>query len=101
MKWHVYILIAVACMGLWDCANPIQLVGGAKDETPPQVVKDGALPANLQTNFEKQDITFTFDEWVKLNDVNNQIVISPPLENNPDVIIKNKEVVFSLSLIHI
>ncbi len=84
------------CFGLlWQCANPIPLTGGEKDETPPKVVKDGMLPANLQTNFVKQDITFTFDEWVKLNDAINQIVVSPPLDKNPDVRLKNKELIFS------
>lgn len=86
------------CFGLlWQCANPIPLTGGEKDETPPKVVKDGMLPANLQTNFVKQDITFTFDEWVKLNDAINQIVVSPPLDNNPDVRLKNKELIFSFN----
>jgi len=80
---------------LCRCANPIGLVGGAKDETAPQVVKDGIMPANLQTNFTKQDIIFTFDEWVKLNDAINQIVVSPPLEKQPKVVLKNKELTFS------
>lgn len=84
------------CIGLlWHCANPIQLTGGEKDDIPPRVVKDGMLPANLQTNFEKQDIAFTFDEWVKLNDAVNQIVVSPPLDKTPDVRLKNKELIFS------
>jgi len=72
-----------------------QTTGGEKDETPPKVVKDGMLPADLQTNFEKQDIIFTFDEWVKLNDAINQIVVSPPLEKTPKVELKNKELIFS------
>lgn len=89
-------MIVGLCFGLlWQCANPIALTGGERDETPPKVVKDGMLPANLQTNFVKQDITFTFDEWVKLNDAINQIVVSPPLEKNPKVKLKNKELVFS------
>ena len=84
------------CFGLlWQCANPIALTGGEKDETPPKVVKDGILPANLQTNFVKQEITFTFDEWVKLNDAVNQIVVSPPLEKNPVVKLQNKELIFA------
>lgn len=84
------------CFGLlWQCANPIALTGGLKDETPPQVLEGGMLPANLQTNFVKQEIYFTFDEWVKLNDPINQIVISPPLDKNPEVKLKNRELIFA------
>ena len=84
------------CLGLlWQCANPVALTGGSRDETPPKIVKDGILPGNLQTNFVKQDITFTFDEWVKLNDAINQVVVSPPLGKTPKVELRNKELVFS------
>ena len=95
MKWLLYILLFCLSAGmLCRCANPVALIGGAKDETPPKVVNDGMLPANMQTNFTKQDIVFTFDEWVKLNDAINQIVVSPPLEKQPKVVLKNKEMTF-------
>ena len=96
MKWYSFLVLISLCLGLlWQCANPVALTGGSRDETPPKIVKDGILPGNLQTNFVKQDITFTFDEWVKLNDAINQVVVSPPLEKTPKVELRNKELVFS------
>ena len=80
---------------VWSCANPTTLTGGSKDTTPPRIVKDGVLPTNGKTNFEKQDIYFTFNEWIKLDDATNEVVVSPPLDKSPDIKLKNKEVVFS------
>jgi hypothetical protein len=31
-----------------------------------------------------------FDEFIQLKDLNNQLIISPPLENAPDIKVKNK-----------
>jgi hypothetical protein len=94
-KILIYLAVLVYAYVVWSCANPTALTGGSKDTTPPRIVKDGVLPKNGKTNFVKQDIYFTFDEWVKLNDVVNEVVISPPLEKSPEIKLKNKEVVFS------
>ena len=77
-----------------SCANPVSLSGGEKDTQAPGIVKDGILPENEKIQFTKQPIYFTFDEWVKLDDVLNQVVISPPLEYNPKIKIKGKTVEF-------
>ena len=94
-KIFIWLAVLVYAYVVWSCANPIPLTGGEKDNTPPRIVKDGLLPKNGKTNFEKQDIYFTFNEWVKLNDVANEVVVSPPLDKSPEIKLKNKEVVFS------
>ena len=89
-----YSLIVSVFLTLSQCANPIGLTGGDKDETGPGIVKDGIYPENLKTGFTKEPISITFDEWVKLEDVLNQVVVSPPLEYTPDVTLKGKELTF-------
>lgn len=64
---------------LWQCANPISPTGGPKDEQPPQIDSTRSTP-NMQTNFRPEAIELTFDEWVKLEQANQQVVISPPLQ---------------------
>jgi hypothetical protein len=92
-KWSFFILLAVA---MQHCANPIAPTGGPRDETPPQL--DTSLStANYQTNFEKQTIELTFDEWVNLDDVFNQVVVSPPLDNRPEVRIKKRSILFEFA----
>jgi hypothetical protein len=82
---------------LFQCANPIPPQGGPRDETPPQL-DTAESTRNYQTNFEKQPIVFTFDEWVELDDPYNQIVISPPVDRTEfEVSIKRKSVIFEFT----
>ncbi len=79
-----------------SCANVGALKGGAKDTTPPKVVEKGSTP-NMQTNFKKQPILLTFDEWIKLDDVFTQVVVSPPLNELPEVVLDRKTVRFEFA----
>jgi hypothetical protein len=83
----LFLLLAIT--GLVRCANIVPPVGGAEDVTPPQVVVEESTP-NRQTNFQKQRITLTFDEFVVLEDVFNQVVVSPPLQYRPTLSLKGK-----------
>ena len=76
-----------------SCANIVAPTGGAKDEVPPKVIEEKSTP-NFQTNFKKQRIELTFDEWIKLEDVFSQVVVSPPLEEQPQVTQDGKKVIF-------
>lgn len=75
----------------YSCANPLAPTGGPRDETPPSVIEEESSP-NFQTNFEKQRIELTFDEWVQVNDIFQQVVVSPPLEKPLDISLKKKTV---------
>ncbi len=85
-------LLALAwCCG--RCANPVPPTGGPRDEQPPRLDTLRSTP-NYQTHFRKQPIELTFDEWIRLNDPLNQIVVSPPLQYRPEVKLRKKTVVF-------
>ncbi len=77
------LLIALAMLAN-GCANIGALNGGTKDTTPPKIITARSTP-NFQTNFKKQTIKLVFDEYIKLDDVFKQVVISPPLDENPQV----------------
>ncbi|MEO0775285.1 MAG: Ig-like domain-containing protein [Bacteroidota bacterium] len=77
---------------LWSCAQTSNLSGGPEDKTPPGIDSLKSTP-NFQVRFEQQPIELTFDEWVVLKDVFNQVVISPPLQNGkPEVSLRRKTV---------
>ena len=57
---------------LESCARRGRPEGGPKDETPPLFVI--AEPAYKTTNFDKKEIKLYFNEFVKLKDVNKQLV---------------------------
>ncbi|MCB0569895.1 MAG: Ig-like domain-containing protein [Phaeodactylibacter sp.] len=84
---------AALALALTFCANPLPPEGGLKDIEPPKMVAEESTP-NLQTNFEKQTIELTFDEWVEVQDVFNQVVVSPPLEYKYEITLKRKTVRF-------
>ena len=73
------------------CANIVSPTGGPKDIVPPVVLL--ATPENQSSNFNEKEIHLTFDEYVTLNNPNNNILISPPLEKNPDYKLNGKSLI--------
>lgn len=82
-------LAIILILILARCATIVAPVGGPRDETPPQVVVEESTP-NKQVNFQKQRIELTFDEFIVLEDVFNQVVVSPPLQYRPTLSLKGK-----------
>jgi uncharacterized protein (DUF2141 family) len=78
-----------------SCAQVLTPDGGPKDAIPPHVVEYS--PDSAATNFTGNKIVLKFDEYVQLKDLNNQLIISPPLNNDPDVIIRRREIVITLN----
>lgn len=81
----VYFLIASIFYG---CANPVSPGGGPRDTQPPGVISSN--PPNYSLFFDKQKISITFDEFVKLKNPNQQVLISPPLKNKPEFKLRGK-----------
>jgi hypothetical protein len=81
--------VAIFC----QCASKATPPGGPKDETPPKIVADKSTP-NEQVRFSDRSFLVTLDEWVELEDVFNQVLVSPPLERRPDVRLKGRSVIF-------
>lgn len=73
------------------CANAVAPTGGPKDEIPPKVVEE--VPENRSINFSGKKIEITFDEYITLENANQNVLISPPLSEKPDIKLKNKTVV--------
>ncbi len=90
---NTFFLTLLIYLTFIGCANQGQLTGGKKDTTPPALDSLKSTP-NYQTNFKKQTITLAFDEWLQLNDVFKQVVVSPPLQEKFDVSLKRKTVRF-------
>ena len=68
---------------VFSCAKRGSLTGGPEDETPPEFVRSS--PPNYSTNFKSNEIRIYFDELIKLEDPQKQIVISPPIKNKPEI----------------
>ncbi|MCF0176409.1 MAG: Ig-like domain-containing protein, partial [Bacteroidales bacterium] len=76
-----------------SCANTTTPPsGGPKDTIPPYLTKIEPLPGSVNVNTRKTEITFTFNEYVKVKDAKS-IFLSPPQEKAPKFKIKGKSVV--------
>ena len=77
---YILILLALLIVG---CAKRGSITGGLKDTIAP--VLRMSFPKNLSTGFKGQEINLTFDEYVKLKNINKQLIISPPMKYAPEI----------------
>ena len=77
MRYSLYIMVMILIAG---CARRSTPTGGLKDSIPPVLVNSN--PKINSVNFNADEIRLTFDEWVKLDGLDKQLIISPPIEKN-------------------
>lgn len=77
---YILILLTVFVVG---CAKRGNITGGLTDTIPP-VLKQ-SIPKNFSTEFKGNEIKLFFDEYIKLKDVNKQLVVSPPMNVPPTI----------------
>jgi len=83
MKFRVLIFTSILSVLLivGSCARKGRPSGGEKDEDPPVIVS--ADPTHESINFKATKIRLYFDEYIKLKDINKELVISPPMKHEP------------------
>jgi len=94
VKIFRYILFFIGTIFLFGCAQIIAPSGGPKDTSAPVMI--GANPPNGTTNFNADKITLEFNEFVKLNKVYEELLITPPLKVTPEVYTQGKKVIIKL-----
>jgi len=67
-----------------SCAKRGSITGGLKDTIAPTL--KSSYPENYSTNFKGNKIKLSFDEIIKLKNLNKQLIISPPMKNEPLII---------------
>jgi len=83
LKKTLLLYIALTALSLIGCAKRGTITGGAKDTIPPYIT--GSSPKNMTTNFKGKEIHIDFNEYIKIKDINKQLIISPPLKYQPDI----------------
>ena len=82
-RYGIYIVTVGLFFGS-GCANRgMGPQGGPKDETPPKVVKE--TPQNGVLNYTGKDIQIVFDEYIQLDNIAENLLISPPQQKPPEV----------------
>lgn len=90
-----FIHIILTSLLLNSCAIQVPPGGGEKDVIPPKLLK--AEPPNFSTGFTGHDFKLDFDEYITLNDLGNQLIVSPLLKNAPEVHIRKKSLLVHIS----
>ena len=64
-----------------SCAQKVAPEGGIRDTESPKIVASD--PKNFSTDFKEQKIKLVFSEYVQLRSIQNQFIISPPVNELP------------------
>jgi uncharacterized protein (DUF2141 family) len=78
-----YLIVLLSVFSIVGCAKRGSINGGTKDTLAP--VLKMSFPKNYSTGFKGKEIKLEFDEYVKLKDVNKQLIISPPMKTPPEI----------------
>jgi uncharacterized protein (DUF2141 family) len=78
MKKLIYIVLSIVVIS--GCAKRGSPTGGPVDSIPPVLIN--ASPKINSINFDSKEIRLTFDEFVKLDNVDEQLIISPPINKS-------------------
>jgi uncharacterized protein (DUF2141 family) len=68
--------------------------GGWYDDDPPRVI--GCSPEDQATNVTSNKITIYFDEFIKLADASQNVIVSPPQLEMPEIKTQGKKIVVNL-----
>jgi uncharacterized protein (DUF2141 family) len=68
--------------------------GGWYDETPPRIL--GASPADKATEVTDHKMYIYFNEYIKLSDASQKVVVSPPQMEAPDIKDAGKRIIIDL-----
>ena len=84
LKGKPLIYILFVTIALLSCAKRGGITGGLKDTIAPVII--GSSPKNMSTQFSGNKIHIDFSEYIKIKDVNKQLIISPPLDYPPVIV---------------
>ena len=81
------LLTLAALSGCAAIGNPD---GGPYDETPPKIT--GSHPENGATGVKTKKVTIDFNEFIKLENASEKVVVSPPQVEQPEIKVVGKKI---------
>ncbi|MFA6812969.1 MAG: Ig-like domain-containing protein, partial [Bacteroidaceae bacterium] len=85
---------ALSLGALYSCANIGHPDGGPKDVTPPRFLSSNPKPEAL--NNTKKKIVLLFDEFIKIENASEKVVVSPPQLLQPEIKASGKKISIDL-----
>ena len=87
----LHFFIATIVVG---CARMGSPDGGWYDDDPPRIV--GSMPADKATGVKTKKVNIYFDEYIKIADPTQNVIVSPPQLEMPEIAAKGKKIVVEL-----
>lgn len=94
MKHLLYIIIIGI---LTSCAQQSGLSGGLRDTVGPIADETRTIPKNKSINFTSTKIEIGFNEFIRLDKPNQNIIITPSIANKPTYEVKGKKVIIDIN----
>ena len=77
-----------------NCARVGSPIGGEKDISAPEIIE--SIPNNYSKNFGSDKIEIELNEFVRFDNLQQKLVISPPLDEKPEIFIRGKSIIIEL-----
>ena len=87
-------ILILSLLIIASCAKVSSPSGGARDEQPPKILSIN--PENESVNFEGRSFEIVFDEYFILDNVDQVLMVSPPLKEKPKIKTHGKKLIVEL-----
>jgi len=88
------ILISIIILSTINCARVGSPIGGEKDVLAPEIIESN--PDNYSKNFGSDIIEIEVNEFVRFDNLQQKLVISPPLDEKPEIFVRGKKIIIEL-----
>lgn len=93
MRHSFFKYLVIIGVSLTSCAKIVAPDGGPKDVEPPIMVFSN--PPIAKTNFKGKSIELDFNEYIKTQGLESQLIITPPLTEKPEIKVGSKSIKIS------
>lgn len=94
MKLVKFLIFLLTVTSVASCARMGSPDGGWYDETPPRVVS--TYPSDRGINSKSNKVIISFDEYIKLENASEKVVISPPQAEMPEINASGRRIIVDL-----
>ena len=87
-------MISIILLSTINCARVGSPVEGKKDILAPEIIE--STPNNYSKNFGLDKIEIELNEFVRLDNLQQKLVVSPPLDEKPEIFVRGKSIIIEL-----
>lgn len=96
MKFQLKNIFAIIMLLIiYGCARISSPKGGPEDEIPPTLIS--SVPDSAQINYKENTVSLVFDEWIKGNSIESNLIITPSIEGGFKTKINKKSISLSFN----